>query len=72
MIWWSADQCESKCPNIKEMTNHFNRVSYWMRSKVMESDERKEREKRFNKFLKVAKVTLINVIHNKRINSVHI
>lgn len=58
MIWWAADQCESKCPNIKEITSHFNKVSYWMRAKILEPEEKKDREKRFNKFLKVAKVKL--------------
>jgi Rap guanine nucleotide exchange factor 1 len=57
MIWWAAEQVEHKCQNIQEITKHFNNVSYWIRSKILEPDDKKEREKRFNKFLKVAKVT---------------
>lgn len=59
MIWWAANQSENKCPNIRAMTNHFNKVSYWMRTKILEPNEKKEREKRFNKFLKVAKVSFV-------------
>ncbi|KAI6176871.1 hypothetical protein M3Y97_00845700 [Aphelenchoides bicaudatus] len=55
MLWWAANQVEQKCPNIQAMTNHFNNVSYWMRTKLLELDNKKEREKRYNKFLKVAK-----------------
>ncbi|KAI6240173.1 hypothetical protein M3Y99_00504700 [Aphelenchoides fujianensis] len=55
MIWWASNQHEKKCPNIREITHHFNNVSYWIRSKILEPDDRKEREKRFKKFLKVAK-----------------
>lgn len=59
MIWWAADRVEQQCPNIQAMTNHFNNVSYWMRSKILEPESKREREKWFNKFLKVAKVTPI-------------
>jgi hypothetical protein len=63
MVWWSSsDQTEQKCHNIQEMTNHFNSVSYWMRTKILEPESRKEREKRYNKFLKVAKVRNLEFI----------
>ncbi|KAI6235253.1 hypothetical protein M3Y95_00031800 [Aphelenchoides besseyi] len=55
MIWWASNQHENKCPNIRQITQHFNNVSYWMRSKILEPEDRKEREKRFKKLLKVAK-----------------
>ncbi|CDW57275.1 RasGEF N and RasGEF domain containing protein [Trichuris trichiura] len=53
MLLWSISQDERKCPNLTVFTNHFNKMSYWVRTRIMESKEQRERERCFVKFLKI-------------------
>ena len=39
-------------------TEHFNKVSYWCRTRLLEQNDVKEREKLFVKLIKVMKVFL--------------
>ncbi|KAK0396332.1 hypothetical protein QR680_001675 [Steinernema hermaphroditum] len=55
MLWWSKEQDEKKSPNLIAFTEHFNNVSYWVRSLVILQGTQKEREKYFLKFVKVMK-----------------
>ncbi|TMS36000.1 hypothetical protein L596_003273 [Steinernema carpocapsae] len=55
MLWWSREQDEKKSPNLAAFTEHFNNVSYWVRSLVILQATQKEREKYFLKFVKVMK-----------------
>uniref|UniRef100_A0A5S6QUE2 Ras-GEF domain-containing protein n=1 Tax=Trichuris muris TaxID=70415 RepID=A0A5S6QUE2_TRIMR len=53
MLLWSISQDETKCPNLTVFTNHFNKVSYWIRTRIMEPTDQREREKCFLKFVKI-------------------
>ncbi|KFD57254.1 hypothetical protein M513_01765 [Trichuris suis] len=53
MLLWSISQDERKCPNLTVFTNHFNKMSYWVRTRIMESTEQRERERCFVKFIKI-------------------
>uniref|UniRef100_A0AC35U561 Neur_chan_LBD domain-containing protein n=1 Tax=Rhabditophanes sp. KR3021 TaxID=114890 RepID=A0AC35U561_9BILA len=55
LLWWSIDQTNNHCFNLKLFTTNFNFVSFWCRSLVLVSDDPKLREKAFQKFLKIAK-----------------
>jgi len=55
MLWWAKDQDPKKSPNVVAFTEHFNKISYWVRSNVLMPNEQKEREKYFLKFIKIMK-----------------
>lgn len=56
MLWWAEEQNELKSPNVVAFTEHFNRVSYWIRTQVIMQSDQREREKYFLKFIKIMKV----------------
>ncbi|XP_047034207.1 guanine nucleotide-releasing factor 2 isoform X4 [Helicoverpa zea] len=55
VLLWPRDQSEESSPNLTRFTEHFNKMSYWARSRILEQEEAREREKYANKFLKVMK-----------------
>uniref|UniRef100_A0AC34Q2Q3 Uncharacterized protein n=1 Tax=Panagrolaimus sp. JU765 TaxID=591449 RepID=A0AC34Q2Q3_9BILA len=55
MLWWAKDQDPKKSPNVVVFTEHFNKISYWVRSNVLTPNDQKEREKYFLKFIKIMK-----------------
>ncbi|KAL0895820.1 hypothetical protein ABMA27_011852 [Loxostege sticticalis] len=55
VLSWPRDQSEESSPNLTRFTEHFNKMSYWARSRILEQDEAREREKYASKFLKVMK-----------------
>ncbi|KAG7218333.1 hypothetical protein INR49_020473 [Caranx melampygus] len=52
---WSKEQNEEKSPNLTEFTQHFNNVSFWVRSVIILQDKPQDREKLLLKFLKIMK-----------------
>ncbi|VBB31159.1 unnamed protein product, partial [Acanthocheilonema viteae] len=56
MLWWAQEQNEKKSPNLCRFTEHFNKVSYWVRTLVLTSSEQRIREKMMSKFVKIMKV----------------
>ncbi|KAG7304161.1 hypothetical protein JYU34_011096 [Plutella xylostella] len=56
VLSWPRDQSEESSPNLTRFTAHFNNMSFWARSRILEQVEAREREKYANKFLKVMKV----------------
>ncbi|GBP12085.1 Guanine nucleotide-releasing factor 2 [Eumeta japonica] len=56
VLSWPRDQSEESSPNLTRFTEHFNKMSYWARSRILEQDEARERERYATKFLKVMKV----------------
>lgn len=56
MLWWSQEQCEEKSPNLAAFTEHFNKLSYWVRTQVIQHGDQKDRERFMLKFIKVMKV----------------
>ncbi|KAL4706822.1 hypothetical protein ACJJTC_010056 [Scirpophaga incertulas] len=55
VLSWPRDQSEESSPNLTRFTEHFNKMSYWARSRILEQDEAREREKYASKLLKVMK-----------------
>ncbi|CAH0722478.1 unnamed protein product, partial [Brenthis ino] len=55
MLSWPRDQSEESSPNLTRFTEHFNKMSYWARSRILEQYEAREREKYASKVLKVMK-----------------
>ena len=65
MLWWAKDQDPKKSPNVVVFTEHFNKISYWVRSNVLKPNDQKEREKYFLKFIKIMKVRVLFLIFCK-------
>lgn len=55
VLLWSTKQNEEFSPNLIQFTEHFNKISYWARSRILEHENPKEREKYIIKFLKIMK-----------------
>ncbi|XP_054895099.1 rap guanine nucleotide exchange factor 1 [Poeciliopsis prolifica] len=55
VLLWSKEQNEERSPHLTEFTQHFNNVSFWVRSVVILQDKPQDREKHLLKFLKVMK-----------------
>ncbi|XP_047540406.1 guanine nucleotide-releasing factor 2 isoform X5 [Vanessa atalanta] len=55
VLSWPRDQSEESSPNLTRFTEHFNKMSYWARSRILEQYEAREREKYASKVLKVMK-----------------
>ncbi|KAG7490856.1 rap guanine nucleotide exchange factor 1-like [Solea senegalensis] len=55
VLMWSKEQNEEKSPNLTEFTQHFNNVSFWVRSVIILQDKPQDREKLLLKFLKIMK-----------------
>ncbi|XP_070689843.1 rap guanine nucleotide exchange factor 1-like isoform X2 [Pempheris klunzingeri] len=55
VLLWSKEQNEEKSPNLTEFTQHFNNVSFWVRSVIILQDKQQDREKLLLKFLKTMK-----------------
>ncbi|VDN94742.1 unnamed protein product [Brugia pahangi] len=55
MLWWAQEQNEKKSPNLCRFTEHFNKVSYWVRTLVLTPCEQRTREKVMTKFVKIMK-----------------
>ncbi|ETN80307.1 RasGEF domain protein [Necator americanus] len=55
LLWWSQEQDELKSPNLVAFTEHFNNVSFWVRTLVITPSNSKEREKYMLKFIKIMK-----------------
>jgi Rap guanine nucleotide exchange factor 1 len=50
---WAKDQREEAIPNLTKFTEHFNSVSYWVRTRILQSEEQKERDRMCIKFIKI-------------------
>lgn len=55
LLIWAQEQKEELIPNLNKFTEHFNKVSFWTRSRILQCEEQKEREKYVTKFLKIMK-----------------
>ena len=55
LILWVQEQNEDKSPNLTKFTEHFNNVSFWCRTKILQQEDPKEREKLVSKFIKIMK-----------------
>lgn len=55
VLLWAKEQKEELSPNLTTFTEHFNKMSYWARSRILEPEEAKERERYVVKFIKIMK-----------------
>ncbi|GAB6018402.1 Rap guanine nucleotide exchange factor (GEF) 1 [Chamberlinius hualienensis] len=62
VLVWSRLQKEELSPNLTAFTEHFNKMSYWARSRILERDDAKDRERYVIKFIKIMK-------HLRKINN---
>lgn len=65
VLIWAQEQNEERSPNLTRFTEHFNKMSYWARSRILEhrlENEAKDREKYVMKFIKIMK-------HLRKINN---
>ena len=53
LVLWVQEQNEDKSPNLTKFTEHFNNMSFWCRTKILQQEDPKEREKLVNKFIKI-------------------
>ncbi|KAK4883634.1 hypothetical protein RN001_006953 [Aquatica leii] len=61
VLIWAQEQNEERSPNLTRFTEHFNKMSYWARTRILSADA-KDREKYFMKFIKIMK-------HLRKINN---
>lgn len=62
ILAWGKEQNENVSPNLAEFIDHFNKMSFWVRTLILKEPKQQEREKLFKKFLKIMK-------HCKRLNN---
>ncbi|XP_065201005.1 guanine nucleotide-releasing factor 2 isoform X2 [Planococcus citri] len=55
VLIWTQEQNEEKSPNLTRFTEHFNKMSYWARSRILEQNDAKDRERYVMKFIKIMK-----------------
>ncbi|XP_026480839.1 guanine nucleotide-releasing factor 2 [Ctenocephalides felis] len=55
VLLWAREQCEERSPNLTRFTEHFNKMSYWARSRILDKPEARDRERYVVKFLKIMK-----------------
>lgn len=55
-LLWAKEQREEVIPNLTKFTEHFNNMSYWIRTRLLQQEESKERDKLALRFIKVMKV----------------
>ncbi|CAF3900221.1 unnamed protein product [Rotaria sp. Silwood2] len=62
ILYMSIEKGEEYSPNLAAFTEHFNNISYWVRSRILERNSQRQRENYFEKFLKILK-------HLRRLNN---
>ncbi|XP_024252794.2 rap guanine nucleotide exchange factor 1 isoform X3 [Oncorhynchus tshawytscha] len=55
VLLWAKEQNEEKSPNLTQFTEHFNNMSYWVRSLIIQQEKGQDREKLLLKFIKIMK-----------------
>ncbi|KAM6431451.1 rap guanine nucleotide exchange factor 1 isoform 2-T2 [Liasis olivaceus] len=55
VLLWAKEQNEEKSPNLTQFTEHFNNMSYWVRSIIMQQEKSQDRERLLLKFIKIMK-----------------
>ncbi|XP_063140565.1 rap guanine nucleotide exchange factor 1 isoform X29 [Rattus norvegicus] len=55
VLLWAKEQNEEKSPNLTQFTEHFNNMSYWVRSVIMLQEKAQDRERLLLKFIKIMK-----------------
>ncbi|ESP03242.1 hypothetical protein LOTGIDRAFT_137628, partial [Lottia gigantea] len=53
VLLWAKEQSEELSPHLTFFTEHFNNMSFWCRTRILEQNDGKEREKYLMKFIKI-------------------
>lgn len=53
VLLWPSEQSEELSPHLTMFTEHFNKMSYWCRTRILTQDDPKDREKYHFKFIKI-------------------
>lgn len=53
LAWTNPDTRRLTCPNIVQMTDNFNKVSYWTASEILTSKDKKSLKRTIRKFIEV-------------------
>jgi Rap guanine nucleotide exchange factor 1 len=53
LLSWTKEQSEDAGLNLSQFTEHFNKVSFWARTRILEQTDQRDREKYFCKFMKI-------------------
>ncbi|XP_002156706.1 rap guanine nucleotide exchange factor 1 [Hydra vulgaris] len=56
VLRWGKEQSETLSPNLCRFIGHFNRMSFWVRTLILNEQRQQEREKIFKKFLKIMRI----------------
>ncbi|XP_049821190.1 guanine nucleotide-releasing factor 2 isoform X3 [Aethina tumida] len=62
VLTWAQEQNEERSPNLTRFSEHFNKMSYWARTRILTAETKDIREKFFLKFIKIMK-------HLRKINN---
>ncbi|XP_076331667.1 uncharacterized protein LOC143236891 [Tachypleus tridentatus] len=55
VLLWVKEQKEDLNPNLTSFTEHFNKMSYWVRSRILEQNDARDREKYVGRFIRILK-----------------
>ncbi|GFR69569.1 Rap guanine nucleotide exchange factor 1 [Elysia marginata] len=53
VLLWPSEQSEELSPHLTMFTEHFNKMSYWCRTRILTQDDPRDREKYHIKFIKI-------------------
>ncbi|KAI1289858.1 Rap guanine nucleotide exchange factor 1 [Halotydeus destructor] len=55
ILTWAKEQKEDLIPNLTKFTEHFNKMSFWARSRILVEEESRDRERIILKLIKIIK-----------------
>nr|XP_002126176.3 rap guanine nucleotide exchange factor 1 [Ciona intestinalis] len=53
VLQWAQEQSEELSPHLTRFTEHFNKMSFWARTIILNQTKPQEREKLLNKFIRI-------------------
>lgn len=56
ILRWGKEQSETLSPNLSRFIGHFNSMSFWVRTLILNETRQQEREKMYKKFLKIMRI----------------
>lgn len=56
VLRWGKEQSETLSPNLSRFIGHFNNMSFWVRTLMINEHRQQEREKLYKKFLKIMRI----------------
>ena len=56
VLRWGKEQSDTLSPNLSRFIGHFNSMSFWVRTLILNESRQQEREKMYKKFLKIMRI----------------